>query len=311
MEHSPRTLAALTMQHINTTGLAPTPENFARAYYEISIKPLPDLVPDVDQLLQSEPCEELTQALHELVDGTCGITDRLAGDLADGQQKMQASAEALRQGAVPEETMRKVVSLLAQASGLMGIIESSREELRQSQQALHQMEEKLAETTRQLGVDALTNTLNRRGLANCLNRETSRARRHKDKLSVIMADLDNFKRVNDTHGHDAGDRMIVHFAQLIRFVIRDTDYAARFGGEEFVLILPEADQLRAETVALRLQAILAKTPLLYEGKEISTTFSAGIAEFRANEEGAELLRRADTALYAAKAAGRNCFKLAT
>jgi len=311
MEHSPHALAALTMQQINAYGLAPTPENFARIYYEISIKPLPLLVPDAGQILQAAPCDGIMRALQELVADTHDATDRLATGLSDKQVAMNASAEALRHSRAPNDTMRQVVTLLAHASGLMELIETGRQDLQQAQQALRQMEEKLAETTRELGVDALTNTLNRRGLANCLNRETARAKRHKDKLSVIMADLDNFKQINDTYGHEAGDRMIVHFAQLIRFVIRDADYVARFGGEEFVLILPEADQVHAEMVALRLQTILAKTPLMYEGKEIGVTFSAGIAEYRANEEGAELLRRADGALYAAKAAGRNCFRLAS
>lgn len=310
MEHSPHVLAALTMQQLIARGLAPTPENFARAYYEISIKPVPALVPDTRQLLESAPCAELTQALHSLVNDTFGVTDRLSAKLSNTWRAMDANAEALRQSRLPDETLRQVVTLLAHASGLMDIIETSREELEQSRQALRQMEEKLAETTRELGVDALTNTLNRRGLSNCLSREIARAKRHQDKLSVVMADLDNFKRINDSYGHEAGDRMIVHFAQLIRFVIRDADYVARFGGEEFVLILPEADQVHAEMVALRLQTILAKTPLLYEDNEISVTFSAGIAEYRDNEEGAEMLRRADTALYAAKAAGRDCFRLA-
>lgn len=299
------------MQQLNKFGQAPTPENFARLYYEITIKPLPDLVPDATLLLQSEPCDLLMRALVELVDETANITDRLGNGLAEKQRALGTSAEQLRKSQRHEETMRQVVTLLAHASGIMETIEIGRKELQASQQALRQLEEKLTETTHMLGMDALTNTLNRRGLANCLNRETSRAKRHKAKLSVIMVDLDHFKRINDSYGHEAGDQVIIHFVQLIRYVIRGSDYVARFGGEEFVLILPEADLPHAEMVALRLQTMLAKSALIYEGQEINTTFSAGIAEYRANEEGAELLRRADTALYAAKAAGRNCFKPAT
>lgn len=283
MKQSPHTLAALAMQQIKARELAPTPENFARLYYEASVRPMHELVPDA----------------------------RLVNGLYDKHEEMNRNAATLRLIKTPDDTMRQVVTLLAHASGLMEMIEAGRKELQQSQQALRQMEEKLAETTRELGIDALTNTLNRRGLANCLSREIARAKRHRDKLSAIMVDLDHFKQINDAHGHEAGDQMIVHFAQLIRFVIRDADYVARFGGEEFVLILPEADSIHAEMVALRLQTMLSKSPLIYGEHEINVTFSAGIAEYRGNEEGAELLRRADSALYAAKAAGRNCFKLAS
>ena len=310
MERSPHTLAALALQYIQANEIAPTPENFARVYYEISIKPMADVVPDTSRLLESAPCAELMAALHSLVDETFGVTDRLANKLSTTWRAMDANAESLRKSKLPDETLRQVVTLLAHASGLMDIIETSREELQQSQQSLRQMEEKLADVTRQLDIDDLTNTLNRRGMGNCLNRELARAKRYKGKLSLVMADLDRFKSINDTHGHEAGDHMIAHFAQLIRYVVRDADYIARPGGEEFVLILPEADLSHAQMVALRLQTILEKSPLVYGDKQIAVTFSAGIAECRNGEDGADLLRRADAALYAAKSAGRNCFRLA-
>ena len=118
-----------------------------------------------------------------------------------------------------------------------------------------------------------------------------------------MLDLDLFKKVNDLHGHEEGDLMLMHFTSLIRSVMRKSDDLARYGGEEFILILPETDARGAHFVLGR-QQVMARTPLNYEGKQIDATFSAGIATLKPDENGQALLRRADDAVYAAKNAGR-------
>ena len=102
----------------------------------------------------------------------------------------------------------------------------------------------------------------------------------------------------------------MHFTSLIRSVMRKSDALVRYGGEEFTLILPETDARGAHFVLGRLQQVMARTPLNYEGKQINTTFSAGIATLKPDENGHALLRRADDAVYAAKNAGRNAIKLA-
>jgi diguanylate cyclase len=125
-----------------------------------------------------------------------------------------------------------------------------------------------------------------------------------------MADLDHFKSINDEYGHEAGDQMLVHFTMLMKSVMRKSDALVRFGGEEFTLILPETDSRGAIFVLGRLQQLMASTPLVYEGRRIQATFSAGVATLRADENGHALLRRADEALYGAKDSGRNIIRVA-
>jgi diguanylate cyclase (GGDEF)-like protein len=143
--------------------------------------------------------------------------------------------------------------------------------------------------------DDLTRVANRRGFDEALARELARALRTVTPLCVVMLDLDHFKRFNDERGHPAGDAFLRDVAATWRGQLRSTDTLARFGGEEFVAILPDCDTDGALELTRRL---LAGMP---EGQ----TASAGIARWNARESADELVARADDALYASKAAGRN------
>lgn len=163
--------------------------------------------------------------------------------------------------------------------------------------------EKLART------DPLTGLPNRRVLAETLAREMELARRTGRPLAVVMIDLDHFKRVNDRWGHDAGDRLLVAVGGLLGARLRQTDLAARLGGEEFALLLPDTDGPGAAGLAEALRQRLAqhRDHGLPEGQ----TASFGVAAFEGGPEGPDgLMRRADQALYAAKARGRNCVDVA-
>ncbi len=127
---------------------------------------------------------------------------------------------------------------------------------------------------------------------------------------VAMLDVDHFKRVKDLHGHEAVDRVLVHFTDLIRSVLRKSDALARYGGEEFTLILPETDARGAHRLLERLRELQSRSPFLYEGKTLKITFSAGSTTFQAEDTCASLLRRADLALLAAKDAGRDNIQIA-
>jgi diguanylate cyclase (GGDEF)-like protein/PAS domain S-box-containing protein len=155
--------------------------------------------------------------------------------------------------------------------------------------------------------DPLTNLFNRRYLDETLNRELSRVRRKHAPLGVIMLDLDHFKRFNDTFGHEAGDNLLQALGKFLLTHLRREDVACRYGGEEFVLIIPEAS---LEVVLDRSEEIREKVPqlqVLYRGQELeSTTVSLGVAMFPEHGDTAEeVLRAADDAMYQAKAAGRN------
>ena len=151
--------------------------------------------------------------------------------------------------------------------------------------------------------DPLTGTGNRRRLEQALATEVNRAERTGGSLCAFMADLDHFKRVNDRYGHEAGDKVLAAFGEILRQRTRATDIAARFGGEEFVVLMPTTDLANATAIAERIRAAIAElqTELLLE----PITASFGVVERLAGEPAHALLRRADVALYEAKRQGRN------
>lgn len=154
-------------------------------------------------------------------------------------------------------------------------------------------------------LDALTNIGNRRYFESRLASELSYAKRHGSELSVVIFDIDHFKRVNDTHGHLVGDNVIRHVARIAREELRSEDVLARYGGEEFVALLRHTDLKGAVCVADRIRATVAVLPIGAE--RVSVTVSGGCASLAEREpsDGAALLARADERLYLAKSGGRN------
>jgi diguanylate cyclase (GGDEF)-like protein len=156
--------------------------------------------------------------------------------------------------------------------------------------------------------DDLTGLLNRREMERVLTDELERAERYNRPLSLVLIDLDHFKRVNDSHGHQVGDLVLRHLASLLTGQTRAVDHVARYGGEEFALIEVETDAPGALLSAERIRAGLEGSPCPVPGLEggLSITLSAGVATYPQHGLAAEsLLRAADRALYEAKARGRN------
>ena len=154
--------------------------------------------------------------------------------------------------------------------------------------------------------DGLTGLWNRRSLQEALPRELARARRYNHALAVVMFDIDHFKNVNDAHGHQGGDIVLRAFAQTVSSVLRGEDTLSRYGGEEFLAVLPETDERGALGAAERVVARVAKTPVLLGDGEIRITVSAGVSCLQPSTRDADdLVARADHALYEAKRRGRN------
>jgi diguanylate cyclase (GGDEF)-like protein len=148
--------------------------------------------------------------------------------------------------------------------------------------------------------DSLTGLLNRGVILETLVRELSRSGRDGEPLTIAMADLDHFKAVNDTHGHQAGDQILVRTAERLKACLRPYDSIGRYGGEEFLIVLPGCDAATADQLAERL-----RTCVMVQNEPIPITLSLGIATWDGFSTAAELIRSADVALYEAKAAGRN------
>jgi len=142
-------------------------------------------------------------------------------------------------------------------------------------------------------------------MEDAMAREIARATRSKKPLCVSVLDVDNFKKLNDTHGHAAGDAALVHLAKVIKHTVRPTDVIARYGGEEFIIILTETGLDEAVKVTGRLQRELTKRFFLHNNERLLITFSAGVAEYRPGDTDESLFQRADKAMYQAKVQGKN------
>jgi two-component system, cell cycle response regulator len=211
-------------------------------------------------------------------------------------QDMSAAVRALRMGAhdyltKPPPTPDEVVLTVERAMEKRQLREDNR-------QLLHQLE------TLSL-TDALTGVPNRRSFERALEQEIARARRHHQPLGLIGLDIDHFKRVNDTYGHEGGDEILRGFARVVTGVLRKEDSLYRCGGEEFTVILPLSDQAGAQAAAERIVSAVATSPVKVGAVLVPITTSAGAACLEASDDGPRLLSRADAALYGAKATGRN------
>jgi len=185
----------------------------------------------------------------------------------------------------------------------LGIFSSS------MRQSLYQRGLKLKEAYRRIEelaeLDELTGSFNRRCIMRMLEEQIVRAQRTETPCAVALIDLDWFKRINDSHGHPIGDEVLRTFAITVFANIRDTDRFGRYGGEEFLLVLPDTPADRAAEILDRLREIIADLDWSAFSADMRVTISAGVATLRPDEISDTLLARADSALYAAKAQGRN------
>ena len=154
-------------------------------------------------------------------------------------------------------------------------------------------------------VDGLTGVNNKRYFTDALDRELPRARRHDRPLTLVMFDVDHFKRVNDDFGHLAGDHVLKEIAQLVFSRVRPDDVFARYGGEEFALLLPETTVEGGAQIAEELRAKIAEQTFEFEGEEIEVTVSCGVAQLAPESTANDFVRAADERLYDAKNAGRD------
>jgi diguanylate cyclase (GGDEF)-like protein len=192
-------------------------------------------------------------------------------------------------------TLGRCVVLSIHAAGMRERLFESRKSLRASLEQIQQL----------VRYDELTKLFNRRSLLEHLQQEKSRADRTGIEVSIALFDIDHFKRINDDHGHAAGDEALKEFAGLTRSIKRDSDVFGRYGGEEFMLILPATPLAAALKGAERLRLAVAATDWSAVAPGPPLTVSAGVACYRKGEGVEQLISRADVALYQAKGSGRN------
>ncbi|MBS1199026.1 MAG: hypothetical protein H6R18_2811 [Proteobacteria bacterium] len=262
---------------------------------------------------------QLKQSLHEAREALkgmlAGFVDHLA-DFADAtsgyHDKIEASADKISSakdmselGSVLAEVMRETRSIQINAQRSRDELRATQQRVAEKEARIRELESELEQTSALVRHDQLTGTLNRRGLDDMFEKEKSRATRHETVLCVALLDIDNFKKLNDTLGHDAGDAALIHLANVCRETLRPQDTVARYGGEEFVIILPETSLEDATAALTRLQRELTKRIFLHEYEKVLITFSAGVTELRPEDTQATVVKRADEAMYKAKNSGKN------
>lgn len=308
--------------------LAPTPEVFAKYYFaaggvpEAAISPAPAVPPKAADAIvltastsaavsvpgfasTSAADERLADQMGVLIGKVAHTTDQLAASVSTGGGEMATSLESLVGEAMPGNAVELLQSVVAIATSMHETVLASHAELIEARASLASIRAELTENRKLLEKDPLTGSENRRAMTFILQREIARAQRDGEPMSVVMIDIDHFKKINDTHGHAAGDAALVHLTQIARSVLRGNDAFVRYGGEEFLLVLAETGKSGAIFVAQRLQQALAKLPFVHLNHVITMTFSAGVSDLIDDDSEAALLRRADMALYEAKRNGRN------
>jgi len=257
----------------------------------------------------------LDQAASELRSLLDRFIDRLSlmTESADSfQEKLTQHRQHISQASEMSELTDIVAALMDDTTGLQLNLAESRDELTatrsQMQEAelrITELEAALAAASSRVQEDQLTGAFNRDGLAERLEQEILRAERNGQPLCLALLDLDDFKKLNDNHGHLAGDEALKHLVDTLRREIRPTDVIARFGGEEFVLVLPNSPEHETLRTIQRLQQMLARAPLIAGSERLTMTFSAGVARWQPGMLDVELIDRADRAMYMAKLAGKN------
>ncbi len=174
------------------------------------------------------------------------------------------------------------------------------EKMTEAKETIEELKKKLEEAKQNMITDPLTGVYNRRGLFHFMKLEAERAIRYQQPFSIVMADLDHFSNVNNTYGHLAGDIVLKKFCSTAQSIIRSIDILTRYGGEEFIVILPNSDINSAYIVAEKIREAIAKLKFKYKDSVFGITSSFGVAQYRYGDSVESLIKRADTALYKAK-----------
>lgn len=249
--------------------------------------------PGLDQM-DSEQAQQFLKKLLELASSVDGEVDRHSTRIAQISRELKDGSQI------------DAKSVLAAAGRLIEANETLRTDLNSAKSKIQTQQQELETYMAEVRTDVLTGVGNRRAFEEELKRRFSQWERQGTTMSLLLADVDHFKRFNDYHGHQAGDEVLRGVARVLSETLRDMDTVSRYGGEEFAIILPGSDLEGGKHTAERLREAVAHERFPVGDAELRVTTSVGLAEIVPGEQPEGLIKRADAALYAAKQGGRNC-----
>jgi diguanylate cyclase len=238
-------------------------------------------------------------------------SDEYQGKIASHIKRISNTEDVLELNRILENLLEETRSAQSDTRRAHEQLLQERDAAMQAEGRIKQLETQIAQMSALVREDPMTRSLNRRGLDDEFAREASRADRYRTPFSIAVLDVDNFKALNDTRGHQTGDQALIHLVKVAKEELRLTDHVARLGGEEFLIILPNTGLDEAARIVTRLQRSLTKKYFLDHNERVLITFSAGVAERAPGESQKSTISRADSAMYEAKHSGKNRVCLAS
>lgn len=325
-----KALAARALGRMEAEELPPTPENFSLWYAYFSgqypdLKRALDLAERDSGRLTQLHCDEVykhfftldaeSQVIRETSERSRAALSKvlLVLDSVGSETNRYGTAlagfrEELEQPLKLDDLRAIVAALAAETKSISGRQERLQAQLLESSQQLAEMRVNLDTARREAMTDGLTGISNRKAFDHMLGMAIREAERESAPLSMLMIDIDHFKDFNDAHGHLVGDHVLRLVARELTECIKGRDTAARFGGEEFAILLPQTTVANALTVAEQIRKIVGSRQIVNKTRSVNygcVTLSLGVAQYRRGEAPVDFVRRADEALYSAKNAGRN------
>jgi diguanylate cyclase len=325
-----RKWAARAWLEMESAGVLPTPRNFDLWFNHVS-GANPELSRQIGEILGKQPIVSAATLddLHAMFGSPDGAMDQVADRAEAIQQAAQlfvsqlaGNGEQLReygnalslwstrlnQDRTLETLLQAVSSVLAETARASERNRALEQQLSASTARITRLKDSIADLKREATVDVLTGLCNRKAFTARMRKALADAKADGSPVSLLMIDVDHFKRVNDTYGHPTGDLFLRLIGRILSESIKGRDISARYGGEEFAVLLVKANLKAGTTVASEIRLLLEKKQITRskaEDQPMGITVSIGVAQFRTTETAASLIDRADVALYQAKALGRN------